>query len=137
MVSRDESIFAYMFSYLSGTSDIPKSPSALKLPPIPALEQMKTEPGGEYFSLDSTQASVLADLASGLHSASGRKLNTLCPHLNRKHYARNMCNNCYHRFGRRKFASVCGHTNRKMYARGQCQGCYLRSYHKSRVLDSA
>lgn len=60
------------------------------------------------------------------------KLVTACPHSNRKHYAKNMCNNCYHRLGRDKFAWKCEHADKKHYAKGKCQFCYLKHYNKSR-----
>jgi hypothetical protein len=53
-----------------------------------------------------------------------------CPHLDKKHYAKNMCNACYHRQGRVKKAWLCPHTNKVHYARGKCRNCYLNSYHK-------
>eukprot|EP00742_Colponemidia_sp_Colp-10_P001222 GILJ01001315.1.p1 GENE.GILJ01001315.1~~GILJ01001315.1.p1 ORF type:complete len:842 (+),score=144.64 GILJ01001315.1:194-2719(+) len=55
---------------------------------------------------------------------------TNCPHKDRKHYAKGMCNNCYHRSGRQKPAWLCPHTDRLHYARGKCQLCYLNFYHK-------
>lgn len=58
---------------------------------------------------------------------------TACPHTSRKHYAKNMCNNCYHRLGRDKFAWKCEHSDRKHYAKGKCQFCYLKHYNKSRA----
>jgi hypothetical protein len=57
---------------------------------------------------------------------------TACPHSARKHYAKNMCNNCYHRLGRDKTAWACEHHDRKHYAKGKCQFCYLKNYNKSR-----
>ena len=57
---------------------------------------------------------------------------TACPHSSRKHYAKNMCNNCYHRLGRDKNAWACTHSERKHYAKGMCQFCYLKHYNKSR-----
>ena len=55
-----------------------------------------------------------------------------CPHTNRKHYAKNMCSVCYHRFGRRKLAWNCDHRTRFNYSKGLCQPCYLRNYIRSR-----
>jgi len=55
-----------------------------------------------------------------------------CPHKDRKHYAKNMCNNCYHKQGRNKKATVCPHTDRQNYAKGKCQNCYLNDYHKNK-----
>lgn len=57
---------------------------------------------------------------------------TACPHSARKHYAKNMCNNCYHRLGRDKTAWNCEHKDRKHYAKGKCQFCYLKHYNKIR-----
>lgn len=62
------------------------------------------------------------------------KVNSACPHKDKKHYAKNMCNNCYHRQGRVKAAWACPHTNRRHYAKGKCQFCYIQNYHRSRVL---
>lgn len=49
---------------------------------------------------------------------------TLCPHPERKHYAKGMCNYCYHTQGRVKIAKSCKHTDRLAYARGMCHSCY-------------
>jgi len=53
-----------------------------------------------------------------------------CPHADRKHYAKNMCNNCYHKLGRNKLATKCPHKDRQNYAKGKWQNCYLNDYHK-------
>ncbi len=45
---------------------------------------------------------------------------TKCPHTDRKHYAKNMCNNCYHKLGRKKMAWACAHTDKLNYAKGKC-----------------
>jgi len=57
-----------------------------------------------------------------------------CPHSTRKHYAKNMCNNCYHKQGREKKAWLCEHTKKPHYAKGKCQNCYLNQYHESKVI---
>ncbi|CAG9326180.1 unnamed protein product [Blepharisma stoltei] len=57
----------------------------------------------------------------------------ICTHYDKKHYAKNMCNNCYHRFGRDKLAWNCPHKDRQHYAKGKCQLCYLQNYHRSKV----
>lgn len=62
-------------------------------------------------------------------SYTGRKEN-MCPHTDKRHYAKNMCNACYHRQGRVKKAWLCAHTNKTHYARGKCRNCYLNTYHK-------
>jgi hypothetical protein len=61
-----------------------------------------------------------------------KRVNTDCPHKDRKHYAKNMCNNCYHKNGRDRTAWACEHSDRKLYAKGKCQFCYLKNYIKSR-----
>ena len=59
---------------------------------------------------------------------------TACPHVNRKHYAKNMCSTCYRKHGRDQMAYKCEHTDQANYSMGLCQTCYLSDYHK-RQLD--
>ena len=61
------------------------------------------------------------------------KIITACPHVQRKHYAKNMCNNCYHKTGRNKNAWECDHKDRKHYAKGFCQMCYLKFYNSNKA----
>ena len=56
----------------------------------------------------------------------------MCPHTDQKHYAKNMCHNCYHRKGKSKMAWACGHTNKSHYSSGMCQNCYLAKYYQKR-----
>ena len=51
-----------------------------------------------------------------------------CPHSDQKHYAKGMCNHCYHIYGRNKMAFNCAHSNKLVYARGLCQKCYYYQY---------
>jgi hypothetical protein len=55
-----------------------------------------------------------------------------CPHKGRKHYAKNMCINCYHRRGRTKKAWACIHSEKLHYSKGLCQNCYLSRYYRQR-----
>lgn len=55
-----------------------------------------------------------------------------CPHTDKKHYAKNMCHNCYHRKGKTKMAYACGHPERSHYSSGMCQNCYLAKYYLKR-----
>lgn len=57
----------------------------------------------------------------------------MCPHTDRKHYAKNMCSSCYRRFGRKQYATKCGHSDRLLYSMGMCQTCYMADYHKRRT----
>jgi len=58
-----------------------------------------------------------------------KKTNT-CGHPERSHYAKNMCNQCYHKHGRTKKPWKCNHE--KLYAHGLCQNCYINAYNKKR-----
>lgn len=55
-----------------------------------------------------------------------------CPHTDKKHYAKNMCHNCYHRMGKTKMAHACGHPHKSHYSNGMCQNCYLAKYYIKR-----
>jgi hypothetical protein len=71
----------------------------------------------------------------GKSEGSRRKMSvSRCPHPDRKHYAKGMCNNCYHKQGRNKLAWLCEHKDRQAYAKGKCQNCYLNEYHRMRRL---
>ena len=80
----------------------------------------------------SIEASNIVDLNSNDTKKSTKAI-TACPHTSRKHYAKNMCNNCYHRLGRDKTAWACDHQDRKHYAKGKCQFCYLKQYNQMRT----
>ena len=41
------------------------------------------------------------------------------------HYAKGMCNGCYHLIGRDTYAWVCEHKEKKLYAKGRCHRCYV------------
>jgi C4-type Zn-finger protein len=58
---------------------------------------------------------------------------TKCPHVHRKHYAKNMCSSCYRKYGRNQTAWACPHRDRLLYSMGMCQTCYLNDYHKRKV----
>lgn len=49
-----------------------------------------------------------------------------------KHFAKGMCNHCYHRYGRSGKVSDCNHTDRMKYAKGMCQNCYVKAYNKAK-----
>ena len=55
---------------------------------------------------------------------------TSCGHDDRPHYAKGLCSNCYHRFGRVKKPWRCPHE--KLYAAGMCQNCYINDYNRKR-----
>ena len=55
---------------------------------------------------------------------------TRCPHTNLKHYAKGMCNHCYHLYGRISMATKCEHKDKLNYAKGMCQNCYFNQYNQ-------
>ena len=61
---------------------------------------------------------------------------TKCPHVHRKHYAKNMCSSCYRKYGRNQTAWACPHRDRLLYSMGMCQTCYLSDYHKRKVTSA-
>lgn len=130
---QETSVFSNMFSLLHPPSDENKWPVSLELPdPMkPNLSEEVKLP--TIFSFSSTLMPEECELVFGDLSKRKCREVTACPHTGRKHYAKNMCNNCYHRQGREKQAWVCPHSDRPHYAKGKCQFCYLQQYHKSRV----
>jgi len=61
-----------------------------------------------------------------------KKVNN-CGHTDKPHYAKGMCNNCYHRCGRDKKPWKCQHE--KLYAAGLCQNCYINDYNRKKRLE--
>jgi hypothetical protein len=106
------SIFTNMFSLLTPYDTQSPWPVSLKLPNI--------------FPQDETSQVQEPSLEKQLKDV------TACPHADRKHYAKNMCSRCYHKFGREKLAWVCTHKDRPHYAKGRCQICYLKLYYRRR-----
>lgn len=70
-------------------------------------------------------------------SAKSKKIKKVnkCGHEDREHYAKNMCNNCYHKYGRNKKPSLCSHD--KLYAHGLCQNCYINKYNKEKKIPKS
>ena len=61
-----------------------------------------------------------------------KKSVTRCPHTNMRHYAKGMCNHCYHLYGRSSLATDCPHKEKMIYAKGLCQNCYFNRYNKKK-----
>ena len=61
-----------------------------------------------------------------------RKVVTNCKHTEAKHYAKGMCNYCYHVYGRKKYATKCIHKDALVYARDRCHKCYNAMFVKNR-----
>mmetsp|Transcript_23093 Transcript_23093/g.41240 ORF Transcript_23093/g.41240 Transcript_23093/m.41240 type:complete len:117 (+) Transcript_23093:18-368(+) len=101
------SIFTNMFSFLTPSSHPAPWPCSLELPPLPEIEV--TSPAGRP-----------------------KMINSVCRHLMRKHYAKNLCRNCYHKQGTGSKAWVCGHVGRSHYANGMCKKCYSARYYQIR-----
>ena len=60
-----------------------------------------------------------------------------CPHVNRKYYAKGMCNLCYLSFGRNTLATKCPHTDKMNYALNMCLRCYHRNKHSFKHLRAS
>jgi hypothetical protein len=56
----------------------------------------------------------------------------LCPHTDKRQYARKMCHKCYHLKGKKKLATKCAHLDQPHYSNGMCQTCYLADYYQKR-----
>ena len=61
-----------------------------------------------------------------------KKTVSRCPHTEMKHYAKGMCNHCYHLYGRSSLATKCPHKDKMIYAKGMCQNCYFNSYNNKK-----
>ena len=57
-----------------------------------------------------------------------KQQNQGCTHLEKLHYAKGMCKDCYNKTGRKKLAFECVHTNKPNYALGMCNRCYYTFY---------
>jgi len=90
----------------------------------PALK----EDNSKFLSPDAYGESAESVLSSKSKKIS-KKVN-VCGHPERPHYAKNLCNQCYHKFGRTKKPWKCNHE--KLYAHGLCQNCYINAYNKKR-----
>ncbi|CAG9311633.1 unnamed protein product [Blepharisma stoltei] len=121
-----QNVFMNMFSLLSPMAIEGQWPVSLNLPGLSFIGRPPTSEDVDHHTIDSSYK---------LEDEGKRKAKeiTACPHTDRKHYAKNMCNNCYHRLGRDKQAWACPHQDRQHYAKGKCQMCYLQHYHKART----
>jgi hypothetical protein len=111
-----------------------KDDSTDVIPTIPTSSPTEHESLDQSSNVDKLQNSIV-DNHDPLASLSGerqRKKINKCPHTDRKHYAKNMCHNCYHRKGKSKMAYACPHTNKSHYSAGMCQNCYLAKYYLKR-----
>ena len=61
---------------------------------------------------------------------------TRCKHTDQAHYAKGMCNHCYHTKGRVVLATECIHLERASYAKKMCRNCYFTQYNKNRAIPS-
>ncbi|CAG9323888.1 unnamed protein product [Blepharisma stoltei] len=114
-------IFSNMFSLLRTENQIPEVSENFLLPSPFGLQQA---------SVGNEVSATLSEKKPKKKHRRPKKI-TACPHIYKKHYARNMCNACYHRFGREKNAWSCKHVERKHYAKGKCEACYIKEYMSS------
>mmetsp|Transcript_5806 Transcript_5806/g.10337 ORF Transcript_5806/g.10337 Transcript_5806/m.10337 type:complete len:153 (+) Transcript_5806:41-499(+) len=126
------SLFTNMFSLLNPALEATTWLLSLELPKL-SFDLPKPEVFDCEASTEATCESDPMQQDELSKDSRKKKTNTVCQHFDRKHYAKNMCNNCYHRYGRYQFAYSCPHKDRKLYAKGKCQFCYLSNYHRSQV----
>ena len=120
MVKYTPTIFTNMISLQFPPAIGSNWPVCFELPPLTESDVLSIE------GLDLAHKAINPVNRAGRHRQV--KKITACPHTNRKHYAKNMCNDCYHRQGRKRMAWACEHSDRPMYAKGKCQVCYVQSY---------
>ncbi|CAD8044412.1 unnamed protein product [Paramecium primaurelia] len=109
-------------------------------PLLPPIYQMTQQELLQRHIVDSTpqglQMQTLPqqqDQPKTINKKISKKTNT-CGHPDKEHYAKGMCNNCYHRLGRNKQPWLCSH--KKLYACGLCQNCYINQYNKKRRVEN-
>jgi len=93
---------------------------------IPAFKEVEDQ-NNEIEDFEGSDKETIEGL-----SAKSKKIKktNMCGHPERGHYAKNMCNPCYHKYGRTKKPWRCSHD--KLYAHGLCQNCYINAYNKKR-----
>ena len=126
MGSDAETVFDGMFSLLRSTGDV----KHLLCRDLPALHS--SEEVNKTAETVESEAAMIDQVFPLLLKITNNKV-TRCPHYQRKHYAKNMCSNCYHKLGRQHTAWACRHKERPMYAKGRCQYCYLRMYSRKKL----
>lgn len=90
-------------------------------PEFASMKQEADEDDSEQITCDKVSASK--KIAKG-----GARHVNKCGHPERKHYAKGLCNYCYHKFGRTGKPKYCEHD--VVYAKGLCQKCYSSRYHQ-------
>jgi hypothetical protein len=111
-------VFTNMFSLLNPTTQGASWPLSLQLPPLNFL------PTSFYVPVPlKAQPAKVSRV-------------TACPHTDKKHYAKKMCINCYHKCGRTKLAWKCSHKQRLHYAKGKCHLCYLHQLSQRKAVKS-
>jgi hypothetical protein len=89
------------------------SKPAEEVPKQQSFESLDKDTVG-YFQQQSMQA------VYGQAKVDIKKDTFLCTHIDKKHYSKNMCHQCYHRKGKSRMADACEHTNKSHYSNGLC-----------------
>jgi hypothetical protein len=116
MVKNSYSIFTNMISRINPQVSERAWPISLELPKLEGMNL--TTIVGLDLATPAAAPRELGNTVDGIKKRRCKKV-TACPHFDRKHYAKNMCNNCYHRQGRNQLAWDCEHRDRQMYAKGK------------------
>lgn len=124
-LSMQSSVFTNMFSLLNPPVEGAMWPVSLLLPTLSLAHPVPT-----------IYVPVPIPLKPQLETVPMSRV-TACPHTDKKHYAKRMCINCYHKFGRTKLAWKCSHKSRLHYAKGKCHLCYLHQLSSKKGASAA
>ena len=114
-------IFTNMHSLLREMACYDRWPVSLELPdPFNPNEPQPIYLSTHFYS---------NELAGNILKSKRNKI-TACPHTDQRHYAKNMCSNCYRKLGREKLAWDCEHLDQPLYAKGKCHICYIDDYNR-------
>ena len=75
-------------------------------------------------AVDSKNSDTIKKPKSKAKKDSQKYVINKCPHVDKKFYAKGMCNHCYHHYGRPFTATKCIHKDRMSFAKGLCLQCY-------------
>mmetsp|Transcript_66624 Transcript_66624/g.77318 ORF Transcript_66624/g.77318 Transcript_66624/m.77318 type:complete len:235 (+) Transcript_66624:44-748(+) len=83
---------------------------------------------------ESSEEKVSSSLRKISKSKKIKKKRNTCGHHDKKHYAKGMCNGCYHKYGRISKPTLCDHE--LLYAKGLCQKCYVVEYNQKKIMKT-
>ena len=100
--------------------------SELLIAKIPSAQDIASTPGPSYYDHKS-ETIPRKKIPKKKYK---KRAITKCEHTDLVHYAKGMCNHCYHTKGRGDLATECIHLDRPAYAKKMCRNCYINDYRK-------